>query len=185
MTKGHCEACDYGVFLEELREEFPDMLLIDKRRSRLMRVAAALLTLFTMGRSSAFMLSLTTTVGYTIYTPAIWESLPPSAKIRTLRHERVHMRQRRRLSAPVFWFLYLFFPVPCIFAYCRYRFEREAYRETLVALYEMHGSSELLHRERRENIVSNFTSSNYFWTWPFRKSVERWYDRTVAQIIRR
>lgn len=150
-----------------------------------MRVIAALLTLLTFGKSSVFLLSMTTTIGYTIYTPAIWQGLPYSAKIRTLRHERVHMRQRRRLSAPLFWFLYLFFPVPCFFAYCRYRFEQEAYKETLVALYETHGTSELLHRERRASIVSNFTSSNYFWAWPFRKSVERWYDKTVAQIIRR
>jgi hypothetical protein len=34
----------------------------------------------------------------------------------------------------------------------------------------------------RERIVRQFTGPSYGWMWPFRASVERWYDRILATL---
>jgi hypothetical protein len=121
-------------------------------------------------------------LGKTLYTPSAWEATSDLDRLIVLRHERVHLRQRRRLSFPLMAFLYLipFFPVGL--AYGRARLEWEAYEETLSATAELRGLSAIRSRELREHIVRRFTGADYAWMWPFRGAVEGWYDRAVARI---
>ena len=36
----------------------------------------------------------------------------------------------------------------------------------------------------RDYIVSQFTGASYGWMWPFRGSLERWYDSVLAELRR-
>ena len=76
--------------------------------------------------------------------------------------------------------LYLFLPLPLGLAYGRARMEWEAYEETIVATCELKGPEAARSPSLRRHIVSQFTSANYGWMWPFRATVERWYDQALA-----
>ena len=86
-----------------------------------------------------------------------------------MRHERVHLRQRRRYGDLVMTFLYLvpFFPLGL--AYGRARIEWEAYTETMRATAELLGSDARDRTALRAHIVQQFTSGAYGWMWPFPK----------------
>jgi len=79
-------------------------------------------------------------------------------------------------------FLYLvpFFPLGL--AYGRARLEWEAYAETLRATAELAGLSAARAPALRDQIVGRFTGSAYGWMWPFRRTVERWYDGVIAEL---
>src|SRR5262249_61007879 len=114
--------------------------------------------------------------------PDQWETTPDVARLITLHHERVHLRQRRRYGD--FWmtFLYLvpFFPLGL--AYGRARIEWEAYVETIRATARYRGLSAARSPELRQYIVRQFTSGAYGWMWPFRKTIARWYDAALASL---
>ena len=97
-----------------------------------------------------------------------------------LRHERVHLRQRRRLTGFGMGFVYLvpFFPV--FLAYGRARLEWEAYVETLHATAEVYGleAAEAL----RGEIVRRYVGGDYAWMWPFAKTVNRWFDEAMHAL---
>jgi hypothetical protein len=82
------------------------------------------------------------------------------------------------------WFKisYLFLWFPTVFAYFRKKYEQEAYEESLRNDAAANGIEWIEDKAYRERIISYFTSAQYFWTWPFRKSIEQWYDQTVAKI---
>ena len=123
-------------------------------------------------------------LGLTLYTPSAWESTPDLDRLITLRHERIHLRQRRRLTFPLMAFLYMIPFFPLCLAYGRARIEWEAYEETLRATAEVRGKHALRSPALREHIVRRFTGPDYGWMWPFRTSVERWYDAAVDEIER-
>src|SRR5690606_16543637 len=123
-----------------------------------------------------------TVIGDTLYTPDTWGSSRALDRLILLRHERVHLRQRRRLGTLGMAFLYLvpFFPLGL--AYGRARLEWEAYRETLRATAELRGLRALYDPALRQRIVARFTGPDYGWMWPFRSQVEGWYDEAVREI---
>jgi len=166
----------------EMTREFPGFRLVPKRESTFSKLIDVALKLLTFGGQREFMTHYHTVIGSTLYTPASWENTPDLDRLITLRHERVHLRQRRRLSFPVMAFVYLipFFPVGL--AYGRARLEWEAYEETLSATAELRGLGALRSRALRDHIVRRFTGADYGWMWPFRSVVERWYDRAVEKI---
>ena len=65
-------------------------------------------------------------------------------------------------------------------AYFRARFEWAAYAETIRATDEVFGRQAA--SGLREHIVNQFTGPSYGWMWPFRRRVERWYDRALASL---
>lgn len=180
-----CAGCDYANILDELREEFPAFKLVWKEDSRLMKFIAGFLWLITFGRQSSFQTDYITTIGCAVYVPASWRKQSDISRIITLRHERVHMRQRRFFTMPIFTLLYLLVPLPGGLAYFRAMFEMEAYEETIRATIELYpnGAQVVLKPEAKKQMVANFTGPGYFWMWPFRVRVERWYDETVARIL--
>lgn len=166
---------------EELRlqvlEEFPRFKEVPKSESFLMKLIHVVLLTITMGGMNYFQKDFTTTIGYTVYLPLKWGKMSDVSRVIVLRHERVHMRQRRKYGALLFSFLYAFFPLPLVFAYFRMKFEMEAYEESLRAMAEY--SCQVGGPEQKARFVGYFIGPSYFWSWPWRRRVEKWYDAAV------
>ncbi len=173
----------YRALLDEIRAEFPRFRLIDKRDSLLQRSIARALVVLTLGGQRRYLESYVTTLGSRVYVPAGFMARAPDDRVITLRHERIHLRQFRRWTLPGMALLYLLLPLPLGLSWCRYRFERAAYEETLRAAFELGGAAVVCDAAFRAHIVEQFTSGAYGWMWPFRSAVERWYDSVVAALV--
>lgn len=174
---------DYAALEAEVREEFPDFKVVNKQESGLMKAIDVALKVITFGQMKAFMTGFITTMGTTVYVPAGWEDRPVTSRLGVLRHERVHMRQARRHGRLLFSLAYLLLPLPTVFAHYRKKFEQEAYEESLRALQEYHGDAALKDPTVKARMVAHFTSAEYFWTWPWTKSISRWYDDAVGRLL--
>jgi len=168
--------------LADIKREFPRFRVGKKRDSALSRVIDIALKVLTLGAQREFMTHYHTVLWDTLYLPDSWESTPDVARVITLCHERVHLRQRRRYGDLLMTFLYIvpFFPLGA--AYGRARLEWEAYAETLRATAEYRGLAVARSPELREHVVRQFTSGAYGWMWPFRKTIDRWYDAALARL---
>ncbi len=173
---------EFRVLLDDLYLEFPGFEIVYKSESMLMKVIDVFLKLITFGQMSRFMTRFITTIGYKVYVNDRWDAMPAVSKLVVLQHERVHMRQREKYGAFLFSFLYLLFPLPTVFAYYRTKFEKEAYEETLRAMKRYHGIGFLRRMTTRTVFVRHFINEEYFWMWPFRDSIERWYDEMVESL---
>lgn len=173
--------------LADIKYDFPDFKLRKKSESGFMKLINVCLKIITFGQMKTFMTNFTTTIGYTVYVSLSWDDLTDINKMIVLRHERIHMQQRNKYGPLMFSFLYLFFPLPCIFAYFRMKFETEAYAETIKATAELTeiGTTLVQSKEYKERIIGNFTKASYFWTWPFQTSLEAWYSRALADALSR
>jgi hypothetical protein len=171
-------------FLEELKAEFPHFEIVQKSESRFSRVIDLALRLVTLGGQRHFMTHYYTVIGDTLYVPDAWQQLPNLDRVILLRHERVHMRQRRRYGDVLMTFLYLVPILPLGLAYGRARIEWEAYTETLRATAELLGLDAAESPALRSRIISRFTGPDYGWMWPFRRRVEAWYDSALSELRR-
>jgi hypothetical protein len=174
------------ALLAEISSEFPEFKLVTKGDSRLMRTIDVFLRVITLNLMKAFLTGYITTIGYTVYASQPFLDDPnPYSKLVVLRHERVHMRQRRKYGMALFSVLYVLLPLPGLLAYFRMRFEREAYEETIRAAAELSADpAAVTSAEWRTNMVSVFTGPAYFFMWPFRKSVEAWFDSYVTKVVK-
>jgi hypothetical protein len=168
--------------IAEIAEEFPGFRLVPKRESALSLLLDRLLRVVTLGGQSQFLTHYHTVLGYRLYTPDSWATAAEVDRVIVLRHERVHLRQRRRYGFLVMAFLYLVPFLPLGLAYGRARLEWEAYEETLRATAEYCGLERVSSLELRARIIERFTGAAYGWMWPFRSQVERWYDRALAEL---
>lgn len=168
------------AFLAEIRAEFPRFRLVKKRGHAFSHAIDLALRIITFGAQREYLTRYHTVIGNTLYVPDTWETTPDLSKVITLRHERVHLRQRRRYGDIVMTFLYLvpFFPLGL--AYGRARIEWEAYTETIRATAEYRGIEAA--RELRDYIAAQFTTGAYGWMWPFRTTIERWFDEALSRI---
>jgi hypothetical protein len=169
-------------FAMELKEEFPAFCIRKKRGDNLSRAIDVALRILTLGGQRHYLTKYHTVIGDTLYVPALWDDLPDLDRVILLRHERVHLRQRRRYGGALMTFLYLVPFLPLGLAYGRARIEWEAYTETLRATLELRGVEALKSSELRERIVRRFIGPDYGWMWPFRSTVEGWYDRVVNEL---
>jgi hypothetical protein len=169
-------------FLRALRDEFPRFRIVSKRESPLSQLIDRLLKLITLGGQRHYLTRYHTVIGDTLYVPEVWASMTDQARVILLRHERIHLLQRRRYGFPLFAFLYLVPFLPLGLAYFRARLEWEAYRETLRATGELRGRAALHAPELRQSIVERFTGPDYGWMWPFPRSVNRWFDQAVMEL---
>ena len=170
-------------FVVDLKAEFPRFRIVPKRGDTLNLAIDLALRIVTLGGQRHYLTRYHTVIGDTLYVPETWEQLADLDRVILLRHERVHLRQRRRYGGPLMTFLYLvpFFPLGL--AYGRARIEWEAYTEMLRATAELLGPEALRSSELRERIVGRFTGPEYGWMWPFRSVVEAWYDRVVRELL--
>lgn len=169
-------------FVGDLKAEFPAFRIRSKQDDRLSKLIDLALRIVTFGGQRHYLTKYHTVIGDTLYVPETWESMADLDRVILLRHERVHLRQRRRYGGALMAFLYLIPFLPLGLAYGRARIEWEAYVETLRATLELRGETAARSRELRERIVTCFTGPDYGWMWPFRSVVEGWYDRALAEL---
>ncbi|HYU16814.1 MAG TPA: hypothetical protein VEL05_12100 [Candidatus Acidoferrum sp.] len=170
--------------LAELAAEFPGFRIISKPSSRMQRMLHRALVVLTLGRNRAYLDGFHTTIGRRVYVTSDWDEMGRDQRYLVLRHERVHLRQFRRYTLGGMALLYLLVPLPFGLAYFRARFERAAYEETIRGTAELHGAAHVAQAKFRDRILDQFTGPAYGWMWPFRRSLERWYERVLAGIGR-
>ncbi len=171
--------------LAEIAAEFPRFRLVHKSDSQLMSLIDRFLRILTLGRQSRFLTEYHTVIGYSLFVAPTWESLGDTERIVLLRHERVHLRQCRRFGLWGMTLLYLLPIFPVGLAYGRARLEWEAYSETIRALFELRGACVLSDTRLREHIVRRFIGPDYAWMWPFRTTLDKWYDRLILELSER
>lgn len=165
-----------------MTREFPEFRIVAKSKSRRCRAIDVALRLITIGRQDRFLTIYHTVLGSTLYVAPTWDKMSPDERFVLLRHERVHLRQRRRYTTVGMALLYLLPIFPLGLAYGRARLEWEAYRETLRARAEVWGLEAARDPSFRKEIVERFVGADYGWMWPFPQMVGRWYDREIAQL---
>jgi hypothetical protein len=170
------------LLLGEISSEFPNFRIVPKSESRVMKAIDRFLRVVTLGRQSRFLTEYHTILGTTLFVAPTWQTMDAKERAVLLRHERVHMRQSKRLGPVGMALLYLLPFFPLGLAYGRARLEWEAYRETLTATMELWGIDAARNATLRSKIISRFTGPDYGWMWPFRPAVEAWYDRHIAQL---
>ena len=171
----------YEDLLATLRDEFPRFRVIAKRDSRLQRAIHRALVIVTFGKMRGYLDDYVTTIGSRVYVCSDWDARTDGDRWATMRHEAVHLRQFRRWSLPLMGILYLLIPLPAGLAYFRMRFERAAYEETIRCNAELYGRA-YVEGELRAHVLAQFTGPTYGWMWPFRRSLERWYDAQLAAL---
>ena len=172
----------YERLVADLREELPRFRIIRKDRSRLHRIIDRVLVVVTFGQMRTYLDGYQTTIGNTVYVTSDWDDWPPDRRYVTLRHEAVHLRQFRKYSLPLMAVLYVLLPLPLGLAYFRARFEQEAYAESIRAAAEVWGNAKPRMADYRNHVIEQFMGPSYGWMWPFRKSLERWYDQVLAGL---
>jgi hypothetical protein len=173
-----------GGFIREIQREFPAFGIVPKRGNAFSLAIDVALRVITFGAQRHYMTRYHTVIGDTLYVPESWSTMSDVARVILLRHERVHLRQRRRYGFVPFALLYLLPFFPLGLAFFRARFEWEAYRETLRATAELRGFTACRDSALRVEIVRRFVSGDYGWMWPFPRVIQRWYDQALSDIER-
>ena len=168
--------------MRDLQAEFPGLRLVKKHESVGQRAIHVGLMIVTFGGMRGYLADYQTTIGRTLYLTADWDERDPDERYVTLRHEAVHLRQFRRFTLPGMAILYLLFPLPLGLSWFRARFEREAYEESIRAAAEVWGPSAPAASAYRTHVIEQFTGPAYGWMWPFRRTLERWYDGVLASL---
>lgn len=180
---------------------FPNMSIKYKESSTFMKILSYLLFF-----NKSFMTKYITTIGNTIYFPN--KDYLNNNKIQSsiiLLHELMHIYDSMYYGKYAFAFLYLFpqilflLFIPLLFvswkialvslifllplpAYFRMYFEKRAYMVSLYVAYKLSKKYdyEFDFESYKKNILSQFTSSNYYFMWIF--SLEKEFDDAILKI---
>lgn len=172
----------YDELVVALKREFPRMRIVRKDQSLMHRAIHKFLVVVTFGQMRDYLEGYQTTIGKTVYVTSDWDQLSVEYRFCTLRHEAVHLRQFRKWTLPVMALAYVMLPLPMGLAWFRAHFEKEAYAESIRAAIEVWGRAHVDRPVYRNSIIENFLSASYGWMWPFRRSMERWYDRVLQGL---
>lgn len=182
---------------------FPDLQIKYKTESTLMKFIGRLLFF-----NKSFMTSYTTTVGSTVYFPsAPFVKVRPISAAIILLHELVHVKDSKKVSKPVFSFLYLspqilvFLLIPFLFlswkialpflllaapipSFFRMYYEKRAY---MASLYVMNALGKRLAFDpmldkQKAYFIDQFKGSYYYFMWPFGKGLTKDFDEAVTKI---
>ena len=192
-------------FTKHVQTRVPGYSVKRKADSKLMRFLGKIL-FFTPN----FMTRFTTTMGNTIYaTDDLWNDNSAWA-LSTLAHEAQHVADKQRTGMILFGFAYLLpqilaplallsllaiwfsnawlwsltalaflAPIP---AYFRMRIERRGYLMTLCVIWWTFG--EEMARNRVPHCIKQFTSPNYYFMWPFKRHLEKWFEQELQEKAR-
>ena len=166
-----------------IRKQIPGFRLRSKVESKLMQLLSVVLFF-----NKRFMEDYVTTLYPMVYVPELpWDEQPVESRIITLAHEYVHLKDRKRLG----WLFNILYLSPQIFALLaigafwnlwfllallfllplpspgRAWLEWRGYRMSMALYWALTG--------QRVNIFwvrEQFTSSQYYWMWPFKRSLE-------------
>ena len=164
--------------MKEIGKEFPAFRIRRKRESKLQRAIHVVLAVVTFGGQRVYLTRYHTVLFGTLWVPDSWALMSDDDKYVLLRHERVHLRQSKRMGDAAMTFVYLVPVFPLFLAYGRARLEWEAYIETIRATAEVYGVEAA--SSLRPQIVERFTGPEYGWMWPFPKTIHRWFDEALA-----
>lgn len=167
-------------FVDELGRRDPPVRIVRKSDVWHQKAIGGALRVLTLGGQSKYMTEYVTTLGHTIYVPDDFESLPALSRLKTLRHESVHVAQFERLGWPLMTLLYVLVPLPIGLAYYRAQLELAGYAESLRTIAEFNGIAAA--RAAKPRIVAHFTGPDYAWMWPFPSTVDRWLEDVLAAI---
>ena len=145
----------FGDFLEE------DVEFVSKENSLLMRLIGFFWP--------AFMTNVWTTIGNKIYYPKTVKSPLAIKNYPIIRHEVVHVKQFKKYGVGPFLFLYLLCPLPFLFSYFRWKFEREAYFYANIK------------NERDIDRIVDVLGKYYLYPWP-KKWMRKWF---ITELERR
>jgi len=166
--------------LADIRREFPSFEILPKRASRLQRAISIALAAITLGGQRHYLTRYHTVLFGRLYVPDAWDAMGDDERYVLLRHERVHLRQHRRMGQLGMAFAYLFPFFPLFLAWGRARIEWEAYVETIRATAEVRGLDAA--RALKEEIVRRYVGPDYGWMWPFPRTVRRWFDEVIEAM---
>jgi hypothetical protein len=166
--------------LDDIRREFPTFSIERKRSSRLQRAISVALVLVTFGGQRHYLTRYHTVLFGKLYVPDAWDRMDDDARYILLRHERVHLQQRRRMGDTLMALVYLFPFFPLFLAYGRARIEWEAYVETIRATAEVHGLDAA--RALEAEVVRRYIGPDYGWMWPFPAVVRAWFGEVIADL---
>jgi hypothetical protein len=166
--------------IEEMEREFPGFAICPKRGSALQRAIAVALAIVTFGGQRGYLTRYHTVLFGRLYVPDCWDSMDDDARYVLLRHERVHLLQRRRLGDAAMAFVYLVPLLPLFLAWGRARLEWEAYVETIRSTAAVFGLEAA--RRLRPELIRRYVGPDYGWMWPFPSVVGRWFDEVIAEL---
>ena len=176
-----------------ITDQIPRFEVRGKRDSTLMRVVDRLLFF-----NPHFMDRYVTTFYPRIYVPdGPWQQRSIESRISVLAHEYVHLRDRQRLG----WSFNLLYLAPQIFSLCaigaiwnpwwllsilfllpwpspgRTWLELRGYTMSIAMHWSLRGE-----RANLSWIETQFTGSNYYWMWPFRRTLKRWMTQAAEAV---
>jgi hypothetical protein len=166
--------------LAEIRREFPTFAILRKRESALQRAIALALWLVTFGQQRHYLKRYHTVLFGRLYVPDAWDEMGDVERYILLRHERIHLVQRRRMGDVAMMFVYLFPILPMFLAWGRARIEWEAYVETIRATAETLGLQAA--RNLEDEIVRRYVGPDYGWMWPFPGTIRHWFRDLIADL---
>lgn len=191
------------LYLDEVGAKYAEKIEIrPKDESKLLKVLRPILELF----NKSFWTKYVTTIGTTIWIPDGWLTKGDmKSRLQTVAHEVMHVRQSKKVTGPVYKFLYLFpqslavfsllsllaiglglnwlwcllfllclAPLPAPF---RYMYELEAYRVLLIFYKHAWRISPEITQMGKDGIIKNLAKSDYYFTWPFPKMIQRDLDK--------
>jgi len=171
---------EYDALWASVKKEFPKTEVRLKDHWTQTAIHYFLL-IISFGQQKKYLTDYITVIGWTIWVPSKWEGRPAEAKWSILAHECMgHMRQRKRWTRTIFRIAYLFLPMPLLFAYCRYCFEREAYAFSMLAAWLRGGDAGLMRLQERA--VKELTGPMYIWTWVIKSQVKAYFDAVAEKI---
>jgi hypothetical protein len=166
--------------LDEIRREFPTFEIRAKRGSTLQRAIGIALAVVTLGGQRAYVTRYHTVLFGRLYVSDAWDRMSDVDRYVLLRHERVHLRQRRRMGDLAMSIVYLFPILPLFLAWGRARIEWEAYVETIRATAEVSGLRAA--RALEHEIVRRYVGPDYGWMWPFPQTVRGWFAEVIERL---
>jgi hypothetical protein len=170
----------HEALLAEIRAEFPGFAVVRKRGQALQIAIAVVLAILTLGGQRHYLTRYHTVLFGKLYVPDLWDTMVDGARYILLRHERVHLRQRRRMGDVLMALAYVLPILPLGLAWGRARIEWEAYVETIRATAELYGIDAA--RRLEDEIVRRFVGPDYGWMWPFPKTIRRWFRAVIADL---
>lgn len=144
--------------------------------------------ILTFGSNRTFLNGYYTTLGNIVGVPDTYDKNTISWPLRVaeiIEHENVHITQAKKWGLGYVWLgyipygiCYLLLPLPLLFAYFRYHFEREAYAHGINFYLQFYPEA----RDRRINeVVASLTSGAYGWTWIIKSQVRKWFEENINE----
>jgi len=157
-----------------VRGHVPDLRIVHKADSRLMRALGVVLRPITPDFSTAY----TTVLGKTVYLPRPMAEFDRDQLARILAHELVHQLDMIEHGA-LFYASYLVAPMPAGRTQ-RAFWERRAYAVDLMLAYDEDGDRGL--ERLLDWLIRTFSGSAYAWMWAGQGAARRFLEPTCREI---